>query len=135
MQFVQLGLFCFTQRKAMQRIYSNDPPVSLSQPTPTTIHIVPVTVTFAESSVTYAERTITIPAVKKPTWLYVTIADTAQQGENSSFTLHETCQDSCDLCGEPGHIYLGAILAMPEGNTDVTLAGGWPVTQTFQVVA
>jgi hypothetical protein len=119
----------------MQRIYSNEPTIALTQPTPTTIHIAPVVVTFGESSAKYAERTLTIPAPTKPIWLYVTIADPTQQGENSSFTLHESCLDSWDLAGEPGHTYMGAILALPEGNADNKLAGGWPAPQTVQVVA
>jgi hypothetical protein len=117
----------------MHRIYSNSPAIALTQPTPTTIHIAPVVVTFGESSVNYAERILTIPAPTKPTWLYVTIADPTQQGENSSFTLHETCLDSWDLAGEPGHIYMGAILALPDGNALRKLPGGWPSPASYQV--
>jgi hypothetical protein len=109
----------------MQRIYSNEPTIALTQPTPTTVHIASVVVTFGDSSVNYTARTLTIPAPTKPTWYYVTVADDDLP----------TCQTENTLCGELGNTYMGAILATPSSGETIVLPGGWPAPQAVLVVA
>ena len=72
----------------------------------------------------YDARTFAIPIPSVPTWYYVTV--------NRS-TRVATCQTSHDLAGAEGHIFLGAIRAIPAGGSINALAGGWPAPQTYLV--
>jgi hypothetical protein len=84
--------------------------------------------------VNYAARTLTISAPSVPTWYYVTIADSTQQGESGSPTLTATASTSDALAGVQGNTYMGAVLALPAGSAVSALAGGWPAPQTVQVI-
>lgn len=98
----------------------------LSNPSPTTVVMDQVVVTFHDCTVMiHSPQTFDIPAPSVPTWYYVTIDD-------SSF--FATCETSDALVGLPGHTYIGAIQATPNGGSINALAGGWPAPQTFIVV-
>jgi hypothetical protein len=104
----------------------NNPQFILSQPTPTTIAMAAVAVRFGRSApVHYGARTFNIPAPIEPTFYYVTIKES---------TLTPSCLTTDMLCGEAGHVYLGAIQVIPEGNSKVLIPGGWPAPQSFLVV-
>lgn len=136
--WVQAGPVTVEAPNSLQNSYSNNPSISLSQPTATTIAMSEVAVTFGGTTVNYAARTITIPAPSEATWYYVTIADPSQGGETGSplsATLTATASEDTDLCGVIGNTYMGAILALPAGNATRELAGGWPAPTTFQVGA
>lgn len=118
---------------SLQTTYTNNPAISLSQPTSTTIAVAATAVTFGSSTVNYAARTLTISAPSVPTWYYVTIADPTRAGESGSPTLTPTASTSTALVGVVGHTYMGAVLALPAGSAVSELAGGWPSPQTIQV--
>jgi hypothetical protein len=111
--------------------YTNNPSIDLTQPTANTIQMGNVAVTFG-TTVNYAARTFSIPTPNVATWYYVTVSDPTQGGETGP-TLTATCQTSDSLVGATGNTYIGAINALPIGNTTQILAGGWPAPQTFQV--
>ncbi|GGA79543.1 hypothetical protein GCM10011507_33470 [Edaphobacter acidisoli] len=118
---------------SLQSSYSINPQFPLTQPTATSIAVASTAATFGSTTVNYAARTLTIPTPSSPTWYYVTIADSAQQGESGSPTLAATASTSTSLVGVQGNTYLGAILALPGGSATQILAGGWPAPQTVQV--
>ena len=104
----------------------NNPQFILTQPTPTTIAMAAVDVRFGSNApVHYTARTFTIPAPTEPTLYYVTIEEQ---------TLKPSCVTTDTLCGEAGHIFMGAILASPKGGSVRTIPGGWPAPRLFQVV-
>jgi hypothetical protein len=134
--WVQAGPVTVEAPASLQNSYSNNPAISLSQPTSTTIAMSEVAVTFGGTTVYYAARTITIPTPSVPTWYYVTIADPTQAGETGSPlspTLTATASTNSDLCGVQGNTYMGAINCLPAGDAVNELAGGWPAPTTFQV--
>jgi hypothetical protein len=114
--------------------YSNNPEFSLSNPTATSIAMGAVAVSFEGLTAHYNSRIFTIPAPSVPTWYYVTIADPTQEGEVSTSALLATCQNSDDLVGIEGHVFIGAIEALPSGRSINQLAGGWPALQTWIVM-
>jgi hypothetical protein len=132
--WVELDNTTITQNSAPVASYSNNPAISLTQPTSTTIHVDATSVTFGGQTVNYAARTLTISAPSVPTWYYVTIADSTQQGESGSPTLTATASTSDALAGVQGNTYMGAVLALPAGSAVSALAGGWPAPQTVQVI-
>ena len=107
------------------RNYRINPEFALSNPSPGTIAMREVAVTFEDGTTTvFGPETFTIPIPSVPTWYYVTV--------NRS-TRVATCQTSHDLAGAEGHIFLGAIRAIPAGGSINALAGGWPAPQTYLV--
>lgn len=119
---------------SLQTTYTNNPAISLSNPTSTTIAVAATAVTFGAATVNYAARTLTISAPSVPTVYYVTIADPTQVGESGSPTLTATASISNSLVGVRGNTYMGAIVALPAGSAIRIGAGGWPAPSTFQVV-
>ena len=84
-----------------------------------------VSVSFEDgTTVVFGAETFKIPAPLVPTWYYVTIKRSTRVG---------TCETSHDLAGAEGHVYLGAIQAIPSGGSINALAGGWPAPQTYLV--
>lgn len=133
--WVNAGPCLVVAPNSLVNTYSNNPAISLAQPTATSITVAATAVTFGGSTVNYAARTLTITAPTAATWYYVTIADPTQQGESGSPTLTATASTSNSLCGVQGNTYMGAILALPAGSATQILAGGWPAPQTFQVIS
>ncbi|HTF65940.1 MAG TPA: hypothetical protein VK638_24950, partial [Edaphobacter sp.] len=114
--------------------YQNNPPISLSQPSSTEIDLTAVMVTFGNGNVVnYNARAITITAVTDPTWLYVYVVDPDMLGDIAGTSLTANADPATTNVGVTGFIYMGAILALPDGNATQILAGGWPAPQTFQV--
>ena len=105
--------------------YTINPQFAITQPSPTVIATSEVTVAFEDgTTVVFGAETFNIPAPLAPTWYYVTINRSTRVG---------TCETSHDLAGAEGHIYLGAIQAIPSGGSINALAGGWPAPQTYLV--
>ena len=105
--------------------YIINPEFVLSNPSPETIAMDQVAVTFDDGTTAICDaETFNIPAPLVPTWYYVTL--------NTS-TRIATCQTAHDLAGAEGHIYVGAIQAIPSGGSANALAGGWPAPQTYLV--
>jgi hypothetical protein len=105
--------------------YRITPEFVLSNPNATTIAMAEVTVTFDDGrAAIYGAHTFTIPVPLLPTWYYVTV---------DISTRVATCQTSHDLAGAAGHIYIGAIKAIPAWGSLNALAGGWPAPQTYIV--
>jgi hypothetical protein len=119
---------------SLQATYTNNPLISLSNPTSTTIAVAATAVTFGSLTVSYAARTLTISAPSVPTAYFVTIADPTQHGESGSPTLTATASTSNALVGVLGNTYLGAILALPAGGAIRIGQGGWPAAPNYQVV-
>ena len=106
--------------------YTITPEFVLTNPTATTIAMGAVAVLFGDSTVIHSAETFTIAEPLVPTWYYVTV---------DKATRSATCQTAHDLVGTPGHIYIGAIQAIPAGGSINALAGGWPAPQTYIVGA
>ena len=107
------------------RNYRINPEFALSNPSPGTIAMREVAVTFEDGTTTvFGPETFKIPAPLAPTWYYVTA--------NHS-TRVAACDISGDLVGVPGHVYIGAIQAIPAGRSINAIAGGWPPPTTWLV--
>ena len=105
--------------------YRITPEFVLSNPSPENIEMDQVTVVFDDSTTAiYSAETFTIPAPSVPTWYYVTV---------DSSTRVATCDISGELVGVPGHVYVGAIQAIPAGRSINAVVGGWPPPTTWMV--
>jgi hypothetical protein len=123
-----------TQPGGIPNAYTNDPPYSLSQPSSTEIDLLAVTVTFGNGNVVdYHARQITIPAVTVATWLYAYIIDPDLTGDLPGTALVGTADPATTNVGSGGFVYMGAILALPNGAGTHILPGGWPAPPSFQV--
>lgn len=119
---------------SLQTTYSNNPQISLSNPTSTSIAMAATSVTFGGTTVTYAARTFTITAPSVATDYYLTIFDPTQVGESGSPTLTPTLSLTNALVGVLKNTYMGAIKALPGGSADRIAPGGWPSSQSFELV-
>lgn len=114
--------------------YTNDPPYSLSQPSSTEIDLLAVTVTFGNGNVVnYHARQITIAAVTVATWLYAYVIDPDLAGDIPGTSLVAAGDPTTINVGLGGFVYMGAILALPNGGGTHILPGGWPAPPSFQV--
>lgn len=114
--------------------YTNDPPYSLSQPSSTEIDLLAVTVTFGNGNVvSYHARQITIAAVTVATWLYAYVIDPDLTGDIPGTSLVAAGDPTTTNVGLGGFVYMGAILALPNGGGTHILPGGWPAPPSFQV--
>jgi hypothetical protein len=112
-----------------ERLYTNTPAVSLSQPDATHIALAAVAVTFGSHTANYKARAIPIDDPGDvPVWLYVTIADPDYLGDVGT-PLEVFAEPNHSKCGEPGYIYMGAIRVGGSGKPLPSCPGGWPAPQ------
>jgi len=105
--------------------YRINPEFVLSNPSPEAIVMDEVTVTFEDgTTVVFGAETFKISAPLAPTWYYVTVNRSSRVA---------ACDISGELVGVPGHVYVGAIQAIPAGRSINAIAGGWPPPTTWMV--
>ena len=105
--------------------YAIVPQFVITNPDSTTIAMSEVRATFEDgTTVVFGAETFKIPAPLAPTWYYVTVNRSSRVA---------ACDISGELVGVPGHVYVGAIQAIPTGRSTNVIAGGWPPPTTWLV--
>jgi hypothetical protein len=108
-------------------MYVIRPVEPLTQPELGVIELAATRVWFADRIVEYKARRIEIEHPSEKTVYYVTITDEDQLGDiEGAPELPVVCAKEHELVGEIGHTYMGAIGALPAGNSKEIGTGGWP---------